>query len=64
MEGYEPIEMDDGEDVMDSMEGEEEWNAITSQRAAQEQFDDISEDELSKEPSLGDLAGGGLPTDF
>ncbi len=49
------IEMDDSEDVIDSMQGEDEWNAIAAQSAgpAYEDIDDSDED-----PSLEDLAGG------
>jgi DNA-directed RNA polymerase subunit omega len=59
------IEMDDKEDVIDEMSGEEEWNAIAAQRAAQgmEEFanieDNDEEDDLAdEEPSLEDVAGG------
>lgn len=50
------IEMDDGEDVIDSMQGEEEWNQIAAQSAgpAYEDIDDSDDDK----PSLADLAGG------
>ena len=50
------IEMDDGEDVIDSMKGEEEWSQIAAQSAgpAYEDIDDSDDDE----PSLADLAGG------
>lgn len=57
------IEMDDGEDVIDKMDGEDEWNALAAQSAAldmpsrdeeddEEGFDDMDE------ASLEDLAGG------
>ncbi|MBU0859642.1 MAG: DNA-directed RNA polymerase subunit omega [Alphaproteobacteria bacterium] len=55
------IEMDDDEDVIESMQGEEEWAAIAQQRAAQgmEEFADIDDDEdEDSEPTLEDLAGG------
>ena len=55
------IEMDDNEDVIESMQGEEEWAAIAQQRAAQgmEEFADIDDDEdEDSEPTLEDLAGG------
>src|ERR1035437_6550079 len=62
------IEMDDEEDVIDQVDGEEEWNAIAAQRAAQgmEEFADIKDEdeedeELDEEPSLGDVAGGDAP---
>ena len=58
------IEMDDNEDVIDQVDGEEEWNAIAAQRAQQgmEEFanieDDDEEDEGDgEEPSLEDVAG-------
>ncbi len=59
------IEMEDGEDVIDSTEGEDQWNAIAAASAAEGAFDDIDtsdedddfEDE-DAEPSLEDLAGG------
>jgi DNA-directed RNA polymerase subunit omega len=53
------VEMDDSEDVIDNMKGEEEWAAIAQQRAAQgmEEFSDI-DDEDDGEPTLEDLAGG------
>ena len=40
------IEMDDSEDIIDSMEGEEEWNAIAAQSAgpAYEDIDDSDTD--------------------
>lgn len=55
------IEMDDNEDVIENMHGEEEWAAIAQQRAAQgmEEFGDIDDDEdEDSEPTLEDLAGG------
>lgn len=52
------IEMDDSEDVIDSMQGEEEWSAIAAQSAGPA-YDDIDvDDEDDGEPSLEDLAGG------
>lgn len=54
------IEMDDSEDVIDSMDGEEEWNKID--KAAPEGgygSDDIDEDDdEDRVPSLTDMAGG------
>lgn len=57
------IEMDDSEDVIDSMDGEEEWNAIAASAARAERQDndpeaDDSDDDDDDEPSLQDLAGG------
>lgn len=56
------IEMDDGEDIIDKMDGEDEWNALAAQSAAMdigarddEDDDDFDEDEDS---ALEDLAGG------
>lgn len=56
------IEMDDGEDIIDKMDGEDEWNALAAQSAAldigtrdDEDDDDFDEDEDS---ALEDLAGG------
>ena len=49
------IEMDDGEDVIDSMKGEEEWSQIAAQSAGPA-YEDI--DDADDEPSLSDLAGG------
>ncbi len=57
------IEMDDKEDVIDQVDGEEEWNAIAAQRAQQgmEEFanidDDDDDEELDEEPSVEDAAG-------
>ena len=54
------IEMDDDEDVIESMQGEEEWAAIAQQRAAHgmEEFEGIDDDEDEDEPTLEDMAGG------
>ena len=52
------IEMDDGEDIIDAMQGEEEWSAIAAESAGPA-YDDIDvSDEDDGEPSLEDLAGG------
>jgi DNA-directed RNA polymerase subunit omega len=48
---------DDGEDVVDSMEGEEEWKAM-ARGAALEMDADDDEDEDDAEPGLEDMAGG------
>jgi DNA-directed RNA polymerase subunit omega len=60
------IEMDDGEDIIDKMDGEDEWNALAAQSAAidmvardSEEDDDMDDDD---EASLEDLAGG-MPED-
>ncbi len=55
------IEMDDGEDIIDKMDGEDEWNALAAQSAAldiesrDEEDDEFDEDE---DVALEDLAGG------
>lgn len=46
---------DDGEDVVDSMEGEEEWKAMT---AGASDFAADSDDDDDLEPGLEDMAGG------
>ncbi len=56
------IEMDDGEDVIDKMDGEDEWNALAAQSAAmdvpaRDEEDDEDFDEMD-ETSLEDVAGG------
>ncbi len=60
------IEMDDGEDVIDKMDGEDEWNALAAQSAAldapaRDEEDDEDFDDMD-EASLEDLAGG-VPDD-
>jgi DNA-directed RNA polymerase subunit omega len=59
------VEMDDSEDVIDSTEGEDQWNAIAAASAKDGAYDDIDasdaddeEDDEEAEPSLEDLAGG------
>jgi DNA-directed RNA polymerase subunit omega len=47
---------DDGEDVVDSMEGEEEWKAMTRGNQSFNMEADDEEDDL--EPGLEDMAGG------
>jgi DNA-directed RNA polymerase subunit omega len=53
---------DDGEDVIDMMEGEEEWAAMTEQAgkapAASFSDDDESDDDEDQDSSLADMAGG------
>jgi DNA-directed RNA polymerase subunit omega len=53
------IEMDDDEDVIDTMDGEEEWSNIAAQSNASGFDVDDSDD---SEPSLEDLAGGAPET--
>lgn len=48
---------DDGEDVVDSMEGEEEWKAM-ARGAGPISMDSDDEDEDDAEPGLEDMAGG------
>ncbi len=48
---------DDGEDVVDSMEGEEEWKAM-ARGAGPISMDSDDEDEEDAEPGLEDMAGG------
>lgn len=63
------VEMDDGEDIIDKMDGEDEWNALAAQSASIEASrdseddddDDFGDDDLG-EASLEDLAGG-APSD-
>ena len=50
---------DDGEDVVDSMEGEEEWKAMA--RGATINMDADDDDEEDAEPGLEDMAGGDAP---
>jgi DNA-directed RNA polymerase subunit omega len=53
---------DDGEDVVDSMEGEEEWKAMT--RGSQAGFDMADDDdEEDLEPGLEDMAAGEASAD-
>jgi DNA-directed RNA polymerase subunit omega len=47
---------DDGEDVVDSMEGEEEWKSMAAGAALDLAADD-DEDEDDAEPGLEDMAG-------
>lgn len=54
------VEMDDGEDVIDKMDGEDEWNALAAQSAAIDLPRDEEDDEedFDEESSLEDIAGG------
>ncbi len=49
---------DDGEDVVDSMEGEEEWKSMATGAAIDMGSDDDDDD---AEPGLEDMAGGDAP---
>jgi DNA-directed RNA polymerase subunit omega len=51
---------DDGEDVVDSMEGEEEWKAM-ARNAGAINMDAEDEDDDDAEPGLEDMAGGDAP---
>lgn len=56
------IEMDDGEDIIDKMDGEDEWNALAAQSAALEadlrEEDDDDDFDEEDESALEDIAGG------
>lgn len=59
------VEMDDGEDIIDKMDGEDEWNAMAAQGAALETQmrdaapeEDFDDEEEGEEASLEDMAGG------
>ena len=55
---------DDGEDVVDSMEGEEEWKAMARGAGAGTiNMDSDDEDEEDAEPGLEDMAGGDAPVE-
>lgn len=63
------VEMDDSEDVIDQMQGEEEWNAIAAQSAESLKFEDIDDsdsagDDSDFEPGLEDLAGSNMRDDI
>ena len=54
------IEMDDKEDVIEMMDGEEEWNSLVAQSAGTPiggGFDE-DDDDFDDDSSLADLAGG------
>lgn len=52
---------DDGEDVVDSMEGEEEWKAMARGAAMSADSDDDADDE--DDSGLDDMAGGDADSD-
>jgi DNA-directed RNA polymerase subunit omega len=59
------VEMDDGEDIIDKMDGEDEWNAMAAQGAAletqmrdAEPAEDFDDEDGDDEASLEDMAGG------
>ena len=60
------IEMDDSEDIIDKMDGEDEWNALAAQSAAIDiSRDDDDDDDFSDEDSaLEDIAGGAPESDM
>ncbi len=49
---------DDGEDVVDMMEGEEEWKAMTRGASISIDANEDDEDDADAEPGLEDMAGG------
>ncbi len=55
-------EMDDGEDIIDKMDGEDEWNALAAQSASMDMGmdsrDDDDDDDMDDDSALEDLAGG------
>ena len=64
------VEMDDGEDIIDKMDGEDEWNAMAAQGAAletqmrdAEPEEDFDDEEDGEEASLEDMAGGAPEAD-
>ena len=56
------IEMDDDEDVIEMMEGEEEWNALVAESAGPPIGVDEDDDD-DFDSALGDLAGGDVDKD-
>jgi len=52
---------DDGEDVVDSMEGEEEWKTMARGAAGPINMDSDDDEEDDAEPGLEDMAGGDAP---
>lgn len=56
------VEMDDGEDIIDKMDGEDEWNALAAQSASMDvgadSRDDDDDEDLDDDSALEDLAGG------
>lgn len=49
---------DDGEDVIDMMDGEQEWSSMSDQDRADAQAAETDEADSEEEPSLADMAGG------
>lgn len=54
---------DDGEDVVDMMEGEEEWKAMTRGASVSLGAGDEDDEEDDIEPGLEDMAGGDAADD-
>ncbi len=56
--------LDEDDDDIDLMDGEEEWGTIAAQNQAEGAYADenVDEDGADKEPSLEDLAGGSAAT--
>ncbi len=48
---------DDNDDVIEEMQGEEEWNAMISSERGDNEFANIADDDDDDEASLEDLAG-------
>jgi len=57
------IEMDDGEDVIDMMEGEEEWGALVAKSVGEPIGNDSASDADNFKSPLDDLAGGNFEED-
>jgi DNA-directed RNA polymerase subunit omega len=49
---------DDGEDVIDMMDGEQEWGSMSDQDRSEDEESDAKA--AAEEPSLADLAGGDM----
>ena len=54
---------DDGEDVVDSMEGEEEWKAMARGAGTMDMASDDDEEDDDAEPGLEDMAGADAPSE-
>jgi DNA-directed RNA polymerase subunit omega len=49
---------DDNDDVVEEMQGEEEWNAMISSANGDNEFANIADDDDDDDVSLEDMAGG------
>lgn len=54
---------DDGEDVIDMMDGEQEWGSMSDQDRPENASDEQAAAPSNEEPSLADLAGGSANED-